>query len=144
MTKEQIFELMSKNPAFHLATIDGGIPRVRGMLLYRADENGIVFHTGTFKDLYRQVLACPNAELCFNDYAQNVQIRVSGSLEIVDDNALKNEIADHPTRAFLQGWRNSVKLEEFYQSFIVFRMKGGKAVIWTMETNLAPKKEIDL
>lgn len=144
MTKEQIFELMSKNPGFHLATIDGTMPRVRGMLLFRADDNGIIFHTGTFKDVYRQIVACPNVELCFNDYEQNAQVRVSGSLEIIDDIALKEEISSHPTRVFLQGWKQSVPLEDFYNSFMVFRLKGGKAVVWTFETNLAPKVEIAL
>lgn len=144
MTKAQIFELMSKNPGFHLATIDGDVPRVRGMLLFRADDEGIIFHTGASKDLYRQVLDCPNAELCFNDYAQNIQARVSGRLEIVEDTALKEEIINHPTRAFLQGWKSSMPPEEFYKSFIVFRMKGSKAVVWTMETNFGPKEEIEL
>ncbi|MCL2343027.1 MAG: pyridoxamine 5'-phosphate oxidase family protein [Firmicutes bacterium] len=142
MTKEQVFELMNKNPSFHLATIDGNFPRVRGMFLYRADRDGVIFHTGAYKDLYRQVLACQNAELCFN--GQNMQIRVSGCLEIVDDNALKDEIVNHPTRAFLQGWRNSTTPEEFYKAFVVLRLKNGTAVTWTAETNLMPKVEIKL
>jgi uncharacterized pyridoxamine 5'-phosphate oxidase family protein len=141
-TKTEIFELMNQNPAFHLATIEGGKPKVRGMLLFRADENGILFHTGAFKDVYRQVLSCPDAELCFN--SPDTQVRISGILDIVDDNTLKDEITNHPTRAFLQGWKSSVAPEDFYKQFIVFRMKNGKAVVWTMETNLAPKESIDL
>ena len=43
MTANDIFELIGKNPVFHLATMDGDQPRVRGMLLFRADKNGIVF-----------------------------------------------------------------------------------------------------
>lgn len=144
MTKQQIFELMNKNAGFHLATVDGGMPRVRGMMLYRADENGIVFHSGAYKDLYKQVMENPNAELCFNDYTGNIQVRVSGKLEIVEDTALKDEIINHPSRGFLQGWKNSMPPEDFYKSFIVFRMRGGKAVIWTMQTNFAPKEIISL
>lgn len=145
MTKTQIFELMTKNPGFHLATMEKDMPRVRGMFLYRADENGIVFHTGAFKDLYKQVLANPNAELCFNDFAQNIQVRVSGQLEIIEDTALKEEIINHPSRAFLQGWKNSMPSSDaFYKSFIVFRLKGGSAMVWTMQTNNAPKKIISL
>jgi len=49
MTKEQIFEVMNGNLGFHLATVENGEPRVRGMMLYKADETGIVFHTGDFK-----------------------------------------------------------------------------------------------
>jgi len=47
MTKQEVFEAISKSPAFYLATLDGDQPRVRGMMLYKADENGIIFHTGT-------------------------------------------------------------------------------------------------
>ena len=43
MTKNEIFQLMNTNPVFHLATMDRDQPRVRGMLLFRADENGLSF-----------------------------------------------------------------------------------------------------
>ena len=142
MTKQEIFEAISKNPAFHLATIDGDYPRVRGMLLYKADENGIIFHTGTFKDLFNQLTKNNKAELCFN--ANGVQIRISGELELVDDNNLKDEISQHPSRAFLKPWRESGALSDFYKTFAVFRMKNGVAVTWTMETNFAPKEGIQL
>jgi uncharacterized pyridoxamine 5'-phosphate oxidase family protein len=46
MNKQEMLELMRSNPAFYLATVDGDQPRVRGMLLYKADENGLVFHSG--------------------------------------------------------------------------------------------------
>lgn len=144
MEKGQIFELMNRNPAFSLATVDGNLPRVRNMLLYKADAEGIIFHSSIVKDLYKQITANPNVELCFRDDARNIQVRISGSLEIVDNNDLKDEISNHPSRAFLQGWRSSGSLQDFYDSFVVFRMKDGKAVVWTMETNFAPKKEIDL
>lgn len=144
MQKQQLFDLMNNNPVFSLATVDGGLPRMRNLLLYRADENGILFHTGTFKDLYRQVLNNPHAELCFYDPGRNIQVRVSGILEIVDNNDLKDEISSHPSRAFLQGWKESGPLQDFYSAFIVFRMRDGKAVVWTMENNLAPKQGIDL
>ena len=41
MTKQEIFEFVKKNPFCSLATIDGNLPRVRIIMLYRADENGI-------------------------------------------------------------------------------------------------------
>ena len=62
MTKDQIFELMNSNLAFYLATVENGEPRVRGMMLYKADETGIIFHTGAFKDVYRQIIANPNVQ----------------------------------------------------------------------------------
>lgn len=144
MNKNQIYELMNNNVGFALATIDGDVPRVRFMMLYKADDGGIVFHTSAAKDVYKQIAKNQNVELCFHDAKNNIQVRVSGTLEIVSDTAIKDEISNHPTRAFLQPWKQSVSLEDFYNSFMVFRMKDGKAVTWTMETNLAPKNQINL
>lgn len=142
MLKEEIFELMSKNPAFFLATAEGEQPRVRGMLLYKADENGIIFHTGTMKELYEQVIKNPKVELCFN--GNGTQVRVSGELEIVDDNNLKDEILEHPTRKFLKAWKESGELKDFYKDIVVLKMINGIATTWTMEENFAPKEFINL
>ncbi|WPC44274.1 pyridoxamine 5'-phosphate oxidase family protein [Clostridium sp. JS66] len=142
MLKEQIFELMRKHPVFFLATVEEDQPRVRGMLLYRADEDGIIFHTAVTKDVYNQVLKNPKAELCFCE--NGTQIRISGKLEIVDDNNLKDEISEHPTRKFLKPWRESGDLKDFYNSFAVLKLRNGAATIWTMEKNFAPKEMIQL
>ena len=114
------------------------------MMLYRADEDGIVFHTGTMKDIYGQIMKNPKAEMCFNDFKQGLQVRVTGVLELVRDNALKDEIAEHPTRKFVKDWRESGELKDFYDTFAVFRMKNGKAVAWSFATNFAPKEKIQL
>jgi uncharacterized pyridoxamine 5'-phosphate oxidase family protein len=144
MTKEQLFELMNSNLGFHLATVENGEPRVRGMMLYKADETGIVFHTGDFKDVYRQIIANPNVQMCFNDMAKGIQVRVRGSLEEVMDTDLKDEISNHPTRAFLKKLRENSPIEEFYSSIKVFRMKNGIANVWTFDMNFAPKTDIQL
>ena len=67
MNKNEIFQFLNSNLVFHLATVEGGQPRVRGMWLYRADENGLIFHTGKDKDLHRQLTANPNVEMSFNN-----------------------------------------------------------------------------
>lgn len=144
MNKKEIFELMTANPGFHLATVDGDQPRCRGMFLYRADENGIIFHTGSMKDVYKQITKNPKVELCFNDFQKGIQIRVAGKLELLEDQALKEEIYEHPTRKFLKVFRESGDLGDFDKTFKVYRLKSGKAVCWTMETNFAPKVEIEL
>ncbi|MBT8339949.1 MAG: pyridoxamine 5'-phosphate oxidase family protein [Desulfatitalea sp.] len=144
MNKEEIFQLMNANPVFHLATLDGDQPRVRALFLYRADENGIVFHTGKMKDLYKQIEANHKVELCFNDHQQNIQVRVTGQLEQITENAFKDEICEHPTRAFLKPWRASGQLEDFYENFIVYKLSHGSAIWWTMEENFAPKRPVML
>jgi len=142
MNKEEILKSISSNPAFFLGTIDKDKPWVIGMLLYRADENGIIFHTASSKDIYNQILKNPNVELCFN--CNGTQIRISGQLEIIDDNALKDEIYDHPSRKFLHVWRESGTLKDYYKDLVVFSLKHGTATVWTMADNFAEKLYINL
>lgn len=138
MTKEELFQIMNENPVFHLATMDGDQPRVRGMLLFRADEEGIIFHTASTKDVYAQILANPKTEICFQ--GQGIQIRVTGILEQVQDEKLKEDIFAHPTRKFLQAWKEQ-GIDGLLQ---IFRLKNGTAVTWTMETNFEKQKPIRL
>lgn len=145
MQKEQVFEIINKNPVIFLATVDGTEPRVRGMMLYKADESGIVFHTGPHKDVYHQILKNPNVQMCFYDAAQNIQVRVRGALEKIDNITIKEEISKHPTRAFMQAWKANCKTtDEFYNMFSVFCLKSGIANVWTFASNFAPKEDITL
>jgi uncharacterized pyridoxamine 5'-phosphate oxidase family protein len=140
MDKNEIFTFINEHQACHLATCEDAQPHVRGILVYRADENGIVFHTGTFKDLYRQLIANPQVEFCFtNNSMQNlVQLRVSGQAVPEEDLALKKEIVEK--RDFLKPWVE----EQGYNSLAVFRLKNGRATVWTMATNFVPKTYINL
>ena len=138
MIKEEIFKLMNENPVINLATMDGDQPRVRAVLLFRADEDGIIFHTASTKDVFAQIMANPKVELCFQ--SQGSQIRVTGVLEKVNDEDLRNEIFNHPSRKFLQAWKEN-GIDGLLQ---IFRLKNGTAVEWTMATNFEEKKPIDL
>ena len=144
MEKNEIFKVLNENPVFHLATCESGQPRVRGMLLYKAGEKGIIFHTGTFKDLYKQLQNNPKAELCFYDTKNNIQIRVSGTLEETYDDNLKEEILAHPSREFLRQMKLEAGAPNFYKTYAVFLLKNAKAVVWTMADNFKPKTEIPL
>lgn len=142
MSKEEIFQQLNSHPAFHVATVEGDQPHTRAVLLYRADENGIIFHTARSKDLFSQIEKNPKAEFCFD--CDGVQIRISGELTILDDNNLKDEIVNHPTRTFLKAWTTNGELSDFYNSLQVLCMIHGKATTWTMDTNFAPKEYIQL
>lgn len=141
MNKEEIFEKLTASPVFQVATIDGEQPHVRTVFLYRADENGIIFHTAASKDLFKQVQKNNKAEFCFN--CEGMQIRIAGELEIVEDNALKDEIVAHPSRAFLKPWLNA-QLKDYHNAIQVLNMKHGIASLWTMQTNFEEKKYIQL
>ena len=138
MNKSEILALINANPACHLATVEGNAPHVRGILLYRADENGLIFHTGSTKDLHKQLSKNPRVEFCFNDFQKGVQVRVSGSVEKVEDMALKKEIV--AKREFLKPWVE----KSGYDVLVVYRIRKGRATIWTMESNFAPKTYVDL
>jgi len=144
MNKKEIFELLNSNPAFHLATNEGNQPRVRGMLLYRADENGIVFHTASAKDVCAQIQSNPDVEMCFFDAQKGVQARVSGKLEEITDAKYKDEILQHPSREFLRNMKDQGAFKNFYDEIKVFALKNGTAFIWTFASNFAPKEKISL
>lgn len=138
MDKYKILAIINSNPAFFLATIEEGEPRVRGMLLYRADEEGILFHTGGMKDVYRQMLANPAVELCFLDHQNMVQVRVRGTANQIMDQQLKEEIVNSQGREFLKPLVESHGLDVL----AVFRVVGCQALVWTMATNSAPKESV--
>lgn len=140
MNKAEIFEFLNANPVLHLATIEGAKPRVRGMLLYSADENGIIFHTGKMRDLHRQLTQNPNVEMSFNNGSDEnlIQIRVSGTVELVEDIDLKKEIVQK--REFLKPFVE----QSGYEPLAVYRLKNGTASVWMWKTNFAPKEIVAL
>jgi uncharacterized pyridoxamine 5'-phosphate oxidase family protein len=138
MTKEEILEFITQNPVFNLATSENGQPHVRVMMLYRADENGIIFTTGRNKAVYKQLQANPAVELCFYNAEKGLQVRIEGTVEMLDDLELKMQVVEQFT--FLKPWVES----EGYEILIPFCLKNGRAVAWTMETNFEPKQYIQL
>ena len=138
MTKEEILEFATKNPVFTLATIDGNQPRVRSIMLYKADENGIIFCTGRDKAVHKQLQANPAAELCFYNAEQGLQVRIEGAVEMLNDLELKKKVVE--VFSFLKPWVES----QGYEVMICYRLNNARAVTWTMETNFDPKQYIQL
>ncbi|MBN2020146.1 MAG: pyridoxamine 5'-phosphate oxidase family protein [Sedimentisphaerales bacterium] len=138
MTKDEILQFIRKNPVFALATADENKPHARMMQLYRADENGIIFNTGENKDVHRQLSTNANVELCFCNQQQGQQVRISGSVEEIEDIELKKQVVhDWP---FLKEWVD----KEGYDVLVVYCLKHGKATVWTMDLNFKPKEYVQL
>jgi pyridoxamine 5'-phosphate oxidase len=138
MNSTEILQFINAHPACSLATVEGNQPRVRGMLVYKADVKGLVFHTGTGKSLYKQVQANPRVEVVFNDPETRTQVRVAGVTEIVNDMALKKEIVE--ARPFMKPW-----VEQWGYDFVaIFRVTRCKVAVWTMATNFEPTTYRDL
>ena len=138
MTKEEVLEFVTKNPVFSLATSDGNQPHVRMIMIYRADENGIIFTTGRDKDVNKQLSNNPAVELCFYNADKGCQVRIEGTVEMLDDLELKMQVVEQ--FSFLKPWVES----KGYEILIPFCLKNGKAMVWTMETNFEPKQYIQL
>jgi pyridoxamine 5'-phosphate oxidase len=138
MNKAEIIDFMNATHDCYLATVEGDKPHVRGIGIVRADEDGILIQTSIYKDMYKQLAANPNVELCFHNAKQGIQARVSGVLEAVDDRGLKDEVIVE--RPFLK----SMVEKDGYGAIAVYRLKNGVAHVWTFKTNLDPKEYIQL
>jgi pyridoxamine 5'-phosphate oxidase len=134
MDKKEILEFIAANPMSNFATVDDNQARVRGMETFRADENGLIFYTGKIKDVFKQVVKNPNVEVCY--FAKGTQVRVRGKIELVEDEALKQEIV--AARPFLKPvYANGLA------NMGVMRLKG-TATTWSMQDMAAPKTWINL
>jgi len=136
MTQKEIFEFINQNMSCTLATCVNNKPHVRGMWMYRADEKGIIFHTGVMRDLYKQLQTNPDIELCFHNAGpQNLmQVRVSGIAVPENDNKLREEIISQ--RPFLK----PIVAQHGQECIAVFRVKEMAASVWSMAKNLEPKE----
>lgn len=138
MNRDEILQFFNSHPACHLATIEGNQPHVRGMMICKADKEGILFQTADSKDLWNQLEGNPKVEICFNDFQTGLQIRVAGTAEVVEDQRLKEEIVEK--RSFL---KPAVE-KRGYQMIKLFRVRKGRALVWTREKNFDPKEYIDI
>lgn len=137
MNKEDILKFINENPNCFLATVEDNQPRLRGMRLYSSDADGILFQTWTLKDLHKQLVKNPEAEICFN--GQGMQVRVRGKMELVEDLALKKEVAEK--RPFMMP---IIELKGGWDIVALWRLKNGKATVWTMDTNFDTKTYVQL
>lgn len=85
MSYQDVLAFVQENPACFIATIDGDQPRVRGFLTVLFNDGKIYFTTGTMKNVYRQLSANPNVELCYCSQDFGKMLRISGKIEIIDD-----------------------------------------------------------
>lgn len=136
MNRDEILAFLNAHPDCHLATLEGNQPRVRGMFMYRADEKGLIFHTGDFKPLYAQLMKNKQVEVCFN--SPDKQVRVAGIAEISEEKNLKKEILE------ARPWLKPLMGQKGEDGLVIFRITGCRASVWTTETNLEPTTYVNL
>lgn len=122
----------NENPVTYIATMDGDQPRVRAFAMWFADETGFYYHTGTPKAVWQQLTKNPKVELCF--YAPGdagMMMRVAGSVEFIDDPALKERLVKE------RPWLLQIGVSGADDpKLAVFRVAHGEAYFWTMENNM--------
>ena len=59
----KIGDYLKETGTFFLATVDGEKPRLRPLGLFIEESGKVVFGVGSFKEVYKQLCANPNAEI---------------------------------------------------------------------------------
>lgn len=138
MDLKTITDFANANPVAYIATVEGDQPRVRGFAMWYADETGFYFHTGSTKDVCRQLLANPKLELCFFDpgdgEGSGQQLRVTGEAEFLDDPALVERLYE------ARPWVRTI-LGESDARLAIFRLAHGTAWFWTMAVNMHEREQ---
>jgi len=134
MDYQDCIKFANENPVCYIATVDGAQPRVRGFLMWFADENGFYFHTGAMKDVCKQLKSNPKVEVCFyapGDPQTAKMMRVAGEVEFLNDIALKTRLLEE--RPFLKAIATGGPEDPL---LVLFRVYKGEAHFWTMEDNM--------
>jgi pyridoxamine 5'-phosphate oxidase len=129
---------LNANRDCFMATVEGDKPHVRAIGMVKADEDGIILEISTYKDVYKQIVANPNVELCFYNARDGIQIRVSGAVApVAADKKLRDEIV--ALRPFLKE-----RIAKWGDEVVgVLRLKG-QAYVWSFQTADEPKKYVQL
>ena len=135
MDFKDCIKFANENKVSYIATIEEDQPRVRGLMMWFADETGFYYHTGATKSFYSQLKKNPKVEACFYHPAEDggTMMRVAGPIEFVDNKELKGKLVEE--RQFLKAWGFTAESE----GLIIFRIPKGEAYFWTMKTNFDPK-----
>ena len=136
MNKSDILAFINSNRSCYLATVEGNKPHVRAMGIHQADEDGIIIQSCVLKDVHKQLCDNQNIELCF--LKEGVQIRVSGTVEFVDDTKFRDEVIAKRSRL------NEIIEKHGNEVITLYRLRHGLATVWTHETDLDPKIYVEL
>ena len=79
---QEVYEFLKNCGTYYLATVDGDQPRVRPFGTIDIFEGKLYIQTGKVKDVSKQLLKNPKAEICA--FANGTWVRVAGEL-IPDD-----------------------------------------------------------
>ncbi len=91
---EKVCSFLKEAQTYYLATVDGDQPRVRPFGTVNIFEDKLYIQTGRVKDVAKQLIANPKAEICA--FKDGTWLRVAG--ELVDDDRVE------PKKAMLDAY----------------------------------------
>ena len=131
MDLQECITFANENPICYMATIDGDQPRVRALLQFKADDSGFYYLILSMKRVFDQLKKNPKTEVCYfnnpSELADSKMMRITGKLELLDDDQLKEE--GYKSRAFLE----QISGRSLKQYIEIFRLSTGEAVFWTLK-----------
>lgn len=89
---KEVQEFLKSAGIYYLATVDDGQPRVRPFGTAEIFEDKLYIQTGKSKDVYKQILANPNVEICA--FKDGRWIRINGDLVPDDRVEAKKDMLD--------------------------------------------------
>jgi pyridoxamine 5'-phosphate oxidase len=91
--------------AMSLGTVDeNGMPNVRVVLLKGLDERGFAFYTNFKSVKGRELTQCPKAALCFYWGPMLRQVRVRGSVELIDEDEADRYFQSRARQSQVGAW----------------------------------------
>ena len=105
-----------------------GIPSVRMVLLKGFDKNGFVFYTNLNSQKGKEIRENPNATMCFHWKSLLRQIRIVGTLELVDDKKANEYYNSRAYESRIGAWASNQSSElknrnELLDKIIEFKNK---------------------
>lgn len=80
----KIADFLNESGVFYLATVDGDQPKARPLGLFIEADGKVLFGIGEFKDVYKQLVANPKAEIV-SAKADGHWLRYTGTVVFEDD-----------------------------------------------------------
>jgi len=74
---DEVLQFLTENPTFYLATVEGGLPKVRPFGFVMKYDGKLCFCTNNQKNVYKQMKANPNIEICTTN-KNNEWLRLKG------------------------------------------------------------------
>ena len=89
---KEVYEFLKECGVYYLATVDNDKPKVRPFGTAEIFEDKLYIQTGKKKDVYKQILANPNVEICA--FKDGKWIRIEGKLVPDDRLEAKKDMLD--------------------------------------------------